>query len=102
MSISNDTFIYQILALNNWTSTVQSQLRYPEITESEIRKQNPEYIFLSSEPFPFKETHQHEIQSKFPNSKVILVDGEMFSWYGSRLLKAPDYFNSLQQIINLQ
>jgi hypothetical protein len=25
---------------------------------------------------------------------VILVDGEMFSWYGSRMLLASDYFKS--------
>jgi hypothetical protein len=27
--------------------------------------------------------------------KYELVDGELFSWYGSRLLQSPAYFNKL-------
>ena len=56
---------------------------------------NPDFIFLSSEPFPFKEKHIAEFQSICPNVKIKLVDGELFSWYGSRLLKAPEYFREL-------
>ena len=56
---------------------------------------NPEYILLSSEPFPFGVGHIEEIKKELPNTQVILVNGEMFSWYGSRLLKSPEYFNTL-------
>lgn len=67
--------------------------RYPE-WKIDITKQ-PDYIFLSSEPFPFKEEHVKIMQKLFPKSKVFIVDGEMFSWYGSRLKLAPAYFKSL-------
>jgi hypothetical protein len=59
-------------------------------------KNNCELILLSSEPYPFKEKHLNEIQSQITATKIILVDGEMFSWYGSRLLKAADYFCELR------
>lgn len=66
--------------------------RYPEFKMDES---SPDLIFLSSEPFPFKEKHIKEYQEQFPNAKVVLVDGEMFSWYGSRLALAPNYFKTL-------
>jgi hypothetical protein len=30
--------------------------------------------------------------ARFPGTAVYLVDGEMFSWHGSRLLLAAGYF----------
>ena len=71
--------------------------RYPEITAHDMQQANPSFIFLSSEPYPFREKHKQEFQLLCPQSKVVLVDGEMFSWYGSRLLYAPSYFGRLLQ-----
>lgn len=91
-----DTFISHLMklcALKN--PIVSGKSRYPEITSEEIKILNPTHIFLSSEPYPFKEKHIAELQSICPDSKVILADGEMFSWYGSRLLHAPAYFKEL-------
>jgi len=91
-----DTFISHLLKLCALRNPLQStNSRYPEMTAEEIQKVNPTYIFLSSEPYPFKEKHISELQSICPGSKVVLVDGEMFSWYGSRLLYAPAYFKEL-------
>jgi ABC-type Fe3+-hydroxamate transport system substrate-binding protein len=61
------------------------------VTETEISELNPDYILLSSEPYPFKEKDILELQHLCPNSKVLLVDGEVFSWYGSRLIHKVDY-----------
>ena len=69
--------------------------RYPQLTNKEIKQLNPEIIFLSSEPYPFKEKHIIELQELLPNTLIILVNGELFSWYGSRLLLAPAYFLKL-------
>jgi hypothetical protein len=76
-------------------NVLESAQRYPSLTENDIRDLKPQYIFLSSEPYPFKAQHATELQRICSESKVILVDGEMFSWYGSRLTQAPDYFNML-------
>lgn len=67
--------------------------RYPNL--SDFPNPNPDLIFLSSEPFPFTSQHIGKYQKLFPNSKIMLVDGEMFSWYGSRMLEAVNYFKIL-------
>jgi len=69
--------------------------RYPIITSRQLRSESPELILLSSEPFPFKEKHVQDFINIYPQAKVQIVDGEMFSWYGSRMLKALDYFEEL-------
>ncbi|MES2419289.1 MAG: helical backbone metal receptor [Bacteroidota bacterium] len=89
------TFIDDILSkigLNN----VIIMPRYPERSLNQLQTLEPKFVFLSSEPYPFKENHIAEIQSILPRSKIMLVDGEMFSWYGSRLVKAVDYLFRLQ------
>lgn len=53
-------------------------------------------ILLSSNPFPFSEKHKKEFKKYYPKAKIVLVDGEMFSWFGSRLTKAFTYFKALR------
>jgi ABC-type Fe3+-hydroxamate transport system substrate-binding protein len=72
-----------------------SESRYPQLSEDLIRQLAPEVILLSSEPFPFTESHVREMKGISPSSKIVLIDATYFSWYGSRLVQAPDYFNSL-------
>lgn len=97
MSVGKDTFINEIMKLCGFINVFSDQARYPEITGSDLRKANPEFILLSNEPFPFKEKHIAHFQNICPYAKVLLVDGEMFSWYGSRLIKAPSYFLKLRR-----
>ena len=66
-------------------------------TDNGIKIIDPEFCFLSSEPFPFKNKHAEEIQKILPNAQIKIVDGEMFSWYGSRLLKLPKYIKELKK-----
>ncbi len=73
----------------------EGDARYPEIEPQELAEADPDVILLSSEPYPFTEKHIAEFNMICPGTPVYLVDGEMFSWYGSRLMKAPAYFNGL-------
>ena len=95
MTVGGDTFISDMMHRCGFQNMFQNQNRYPEITIEQLREMNCELLLLSSEPYPFKEEHLLEIQAQLPNTKVILADGEMFSWYGSRLLKATAYFQSI-------
>lgn len=98
MAAGPESYIHDMLGyvgFANVLSMDSHDLRYPEMTNDEIARLEPEFILLSSEPFPFKEQHQKELQQQFPKSKILLVDGEMFSWYGSRPLLAAKYFKSL-------
>ncbi|MBA3706033.1 MAG: cobalamin-binding protein, partial [Bacteroidetes bacterium] len=94
MIAGNGTFINEML-LKCGFNNVFALSRYPEVTEQQIADSNPELILLSSEPYPFKEQHIREFQAICPQAKIITVDGEIFSWYGSRLLQAPEYFEKL-------
>ena len=96
MFAGRNTFINEILAING-LSNVITETRYPELSLNQLESLNPELVLLSSEPYPFKEKHIQEIQERIPKAKVMLVDGEMFSWYGSRLVKAVQYFFNWQK-----
>lgn len=96
MLAGRDTFIDSILALNG-LQNVLNEGRYPEIDLAGLKSLKPELIFLSSEPYPFKEKHLEELSQAIPGARVMLVDGEMFSWYGSRLVKAVQYLFQLQK-----
>jgi ABC-type Fe3+-hydroxamate transport system substrate-binding protein len=96
MTIGGDTFIHHMMEYAGFTNIFGNLQRYPEITLETLKKANPELILLSSEPYPFKQRQLIELQAEFPVSKIRLVDGEMFSWYGTRILKAPSYFEALR------
>ncbi len=101
MVAGNHTFINELLQLNHFENIYKNKEgRYPEIDLKKIRLDgDPDYVFLSSEPFPFTDEHAFEIGRFTHHAKTVFVDGEMFSWYGSRLLKAFDYFKLLHSKI---
>lgn len=99
MVIANHTFIDHTLNYIGLNNAFKNAERYPEISDEQIVAANPEFCFLSSEPFPFKEKHLKELQNKLPNSKIVIVDGEIFSWYGSRLLHFVNYVEQLRTIL---
>lgn len=95
MVVGKDTFISDMLTRCGLENIATDETRYPELSKEGIKYLNPEIILLSSEPFPFSDKYIGEFRALCPDAKVILVDGEYFSWYGSRLLNAPKYFKSL-------
>ena len=96
MVAGSGTFINELLKLNHFQNHFASKERYPEIELEKMEEEGDlDLILLSSEPFPFKAEDGYEIVKSTHNTQAILVDGEMFSWHGSRLLKAFDYFKFL-------
>lgn len=89
-----DTFINEMLSIAGFKNLIKTS-RYPEVKSGDLQALNPDYLLLSSEPFPFKEKHLNLFKTLFPKSTVRIVDGELFSWYGTRLLKAIPYFKSV-------
>lgn len=94
MSVGSDTFIHSMLDRLGFDNMMGTAKRYPEISSDELRRLQPHYLLLSSEPFPFKQRHVDELQLLCPNANIILVDGEIFSWYGSRMQYAAEYFKN--------
>lgn len=97
MSVREDTYIARTLALLNWqVVTAGAASRYPTLEHSDIRDSGAELVLLSSEPYPFRDKHIAEVRSLCPpQTGVLLVDGEMFSWYGSRAIAGLDYLEEL-------
>lgn len=92
MAVGRDTYIHSLLeicGLHNVCVTLPE--RYPAVTLADLQALSPELLLLSSEPFPFDHTHAAELARHLPRSRVMLVDGEMFSWYGSRMILAAEY-----------
>lgn len=96
MAAGGDSYIHSILHHMGLNNVLGDRMRYPELNAEEIKNLNPDLIFLSSEPFPFKEKHKQELLKILPKAKIHLVDGEYFSWYGSRLIHMLDYGKSLK------
>lgn len=102
MSVGRDTFISNMITTIGWQNVLSDYERYPEITLEALKEYRPEMVLLSSEPFPFKEKHIAEVKEVLPDTEVKLVDGEMFSWYGSRMLKAIGYLSELASISSIE
>ena len=105
MSVGYDTIIADVLDRAGFVSVTGDRARYPVLTDAEVRAMAPEVVLLSSEPYPFRDKHVAEVQALTgavpggvaPGARVVLVDGEAFSWYGSRLVHTPDALRALRQ-----
>ena len=94
MVVGPETFIHDMLRRTGFTNLID-QARYPEISIEELKALSPDYLLLSSEPFPFKQKHKDKFKANLPNTKTLLVDGQVFSWYGSRLKYFKSYIGGL-------
>jgi hypothetical protein len=93
--VGGDTFIHDMLWRCGVINIFGNYTRYPETDIHQLSSLGCKLLLLSSEPYPFKQKHLDELQLLLPDTKILLVDGEMFSWYGSRLLLAAEYFDEL-------
>lgn len=101
MAAGAGTFIHAMMQLMGLDNVMANQERYPTIDCSELKERGTELILLSSEPYPFQQKHIDELQILFPQTKLMTVNGEMFSWYGSRMLLAGAYFQQLRNELGL-
>lgn len=97
MTIGNDTFIHNMMEKAGYRNLYGNLTRYPEITEESLVAMQPGLLLLSSEPYPFSEKHLPYFEQLLPDTKIMFVDGEMFSWYGSRMRLAATYFSGLKR-----
>lgn len=98
MVVGSNTFIDSMLKQVGLVNVVKNS-RYPTLSITDVQNLDPGVVFLSSEPFPFREEHVEAWKGYLPTSKIMLVDGELFSWYGSRMRYATRYFQSLVPLL---
>ncbi|MGM0546324.1 MAG: helical backbone metal receptor [Bacteroidota bacterium] len=100
MTVGGDTYISDMLDHWNLPNVFREQKRYPKIDIEDLQRKNPDLILLSSEPYPFKEKHLLQIEEACPAARVLLVEGEWFSWYGSRMKHAFRRLNGWRKTIS--
>jgi ABC-type Fe3+-hydroxamate transport system substrate-binding protein len=97
MAAGGDTFIHDMMRCAGLSNAFEDRSRYPSLTLDEMSATRSDLLLLSSEPYPFRERHVEELKKAFPHADVALVDGEMFSWYGSRMVRSIPYLDSLRE-----
>ncbi len=95
MAVGSHNIIDHMLQRCGFANVFAHTARYPEVSPEQLQHANPQLILLSSEPYPFKKKNIAEFRELCPQASIKVVDGEMFSWYGSRLLQAPKYLEQL-------
>lgn len=101
MVAGGDTFINSLLEINRFENVFFNAIsRYPEVDLKELKERNVELILLSTEPFPFKVKDKKALEKEVRMDGIHIVDGEYFSWYGSRLAAAFNYFRKLQAMLS--
>jgi ABC-type Fe3+-hydroxamate transport system substrate-binding protein len=96
MAVGSGNYIHDVLERIGLTNALGDKPRYPEVSLLELADIKLDFLFLSSEPFPFSEKHLVEFRQALPQTRIVLVDGEMFSWYGNRMVPALQYFQELR------
>ncbi|MCS6978982.1 MAG: helical backbone metal receptor [Flavobacteriales bacterium] len=98
MTVNRNTFIHHMMAMAGMENVFAGhEARYPEISTEDLQAASPSLVILSSEPYPFSEKHFEELEKIVPQAYLFLADGEMFSWYGSRMLQAFDYLEMVRK-----
>lgn len=101
IAVGKGTFIDSVLTKLSFSNCIKaSGLKYPKLN-SDLNSYSFDILFLASEPYKFDKKDKEEIQKKFPDKKILLVDGEMISWYGSHMLKASYYLRDLIRYLNI-
>ena len=98
MTVGHDTIIHDIMARGGFANVFGDRTRYPEVTLDDLVEADPEVLLLPDEPFPFpqKDAFSADLRERMPETRIRFVDGELFSWYGSRLLETPAYLADLR------
>jgi ABC-type Fe3+-hydroxamate transport system substrate-binding protein len=99
MTVGGDTFIHDLMGHGGFENLYGAETRYPHITLDDLADADPDVVLCASEPFPFhqKERFTTDIREAAGDATVRVVDGQVFSWYGSRLLDAPAALTNLRE-----
>jgi len=97
MVAGGNTFITNMLHKCGLINIFNKAVSYPKINLNQIA--DAELILLSSEPYPFNQQDIEFLKKKYPNIPILLVDGTMFSWCGSRLKYVAAYYRTLREKI---
>lgn len=101
MTVGRDTIIHDVMQRGGFTNVFGNRTRYPEIPLDALADAAPDVLLLPDEPFPFdqKPRFSADLREALPNTPVHFVDGELFSWYGPRLLDTAAHLRMLRDAL---
>ena len=94
MSAGPDTYVGDLLRQGGFTPIGPD--RYPVLSDGDLEALAPEVILLPTEPYRFNRRHHAEVQKRFPNATVHLVNGQALTWYLSRTETGLDLVRNLR------
>jgi ABC-type Fe3+-hydroxamate transport system substrate-binding protein len=99
MVVGGNTFINEMLKVAGFENVFSQMENYPKVTAKQLQECGAEFFFLSSEPYHFGTEHINHFRALCSCTKVLLVNGEMFGWYGNHMVKAVPYMKNLKTIV---
>lgn len=102
MTVSKDTYISGLLALSCWyTLCHDPDTRYPEVDPTPELLGQTDFVLFSSEPYAFTSSDIDDFRASYAcgEARLLPVDGEMVSWYGSRAIKGIRYLQQLAESV---
>lgn len=95
MVAARDTYIGGLLSVGGARNVFDAG--YPEVSPEALRAADPDLVFLSSEPYPFREDHIDELTRDvgLPRARFRLVDGRVLSWHGAATLAGLELVRGL-------
>lgn len=104
--VSGDkTYISRMLEIINLQNQIvtgeRPEERYPVVEAIDARILNSDFLFFSSEPFPFKNRHIEAFRKESGfKGQALKIDGQLLSWYGTRTLEALNYLEQLSNSVH--
>ncbi|MCX6118501.1 MAG: helical backbone metal receptor [Proteobacteria bacterium] len=97
MAAGPSTYISSILEAAGFKNIIDdSSSRYPKLSIQDIQNLKPEVVFLSSEPYPFRQRDKMDMIIHIPESTSMeFIDGKLMSWFGARSANALSYVRTL-------
>lgn len=86
MAAGEDTYISRFLELLGLENAIKLGERYPIITQDLLSRLEVDVVFMSSEPWPFRQRDALAWQQTIgteKSAKIFWIDGKACSWYGS-------------------
>lgn len=93
MAVGPDTFVASMLAEVGGRCALNTDERYPRLELDALVAADPDVVYLSSEPYAFTAEHAAELGRLAERAR--LVDGELCSWHGARMVRALPYLAEL-------
>jgi hypothetical protein len=103
MTISSETYISDCLARVGFRTVIAEKVgdnvsRYPTFEWGEFAAKELGAVLLSSEPYRFGAADCEAIRKLGVQCPVLLIDGEMTSWYGSRAIQGMEYLMNFRRL----